>query len=49
MEQFVTHLRAELRKLGDEDDAAAFRAKGGCAEGRVGSGFRRGFDGGPSV
>jgi hypothetical protein len=32
MEQFVTHLRAELRKLGDEDDAAAFRAKGGCAE-----------------
>jgi hypothetical protein len=32
MEQFVTHLRAELRKLGDEGDAAAFRAKGGCAE-----------------
>lgn len=32
MEQFVTYLRAELRKLGDEGDAAAFLAKGGCTE-----------------
>ena len=32
MEQFVTYLRAELRKLGTEEDAAAFLAKGGCAE-----------------
>jgi hypothetical protein len=32
MEQFVTYLRAELRKLGDEGDAAAFLAKGGCSE-----------------
>jgi hypothetical protein len=32
MEQFVTYLRAELRKLGDEGDAADFLAKSGCTE-----------------
>lgn len=32
MEQFVTYLRAELRKLGNEGDAAGFLAKGGCTE-----------------
>lgn len=32
MEQFVTYLRAELRKLGNEGDAADFLAKGGCTE-----------------
>lgn len=30
MEQFVTYLRAELRKLGDEGDATGSLAKGGC-------------------
>jgi hypothetical protein len=32
MEQFVTYLRAELRKLGDEGDVGDFLAKSGCAE-----------------
>ena len=32
MEQFVTYLRAELRKLGEEGDAADFLAKSGCTE-----------------
>ena len=32
MDQFVTYLRAELRKLGDESDAAGFLAKTGCTE-----------------
>jgi len=32
MEQFVAYLRAELRKLGDEGEAADFLAKSGCTE-----------------
>ena len=32
MDQYVTYLRAELSKLGHDGDAAAFLAKGGCAE-----------------